>query len=361
MNFLKNIFNKKEEVINSYETFWKWFQENELKFFETVKNQRNIEKDFFDKLSPQLDKVKSEIYFLTGMADDNTVELIFTPDGIIKNIVFVEEFVATAPKLSNWKFTALKPATGNMGLHMGNYTFAEENLSFYPIVHKNYPDEIDIVIAFDQYKEEDNGQIVNGIYIFLDNYLGELNTVTIIDNLTVIAKDNAEQELIPMEKLKDYLIWREKEFVEQYVATKYDTENDSYSMLEAKLDSGNMLLAVINTNLLNWDSKPSHPWMAKLILNYDGSETNGMPNESDYELLNAIEDELMESLVDADGYLNVGRQTVEGEREIYFACNDFRKPSKVFYEIQQKYKNVFEINISIFKDKYWQSLNQFKQ
>ncbi|MGL5236245.1 MAG: DUF695 domain-containing protein [Empedobacter falsenii] len=361
MNFFKNIFNKKEEVINSYEIFWKWFQENEYKFFETVKNQRNIEKDFFDKLSPQLDKIKSEIYFLTGMADDNTVELIFTPDGIIKNIVFVEELVAAAPKLSNWKFIALKPATGNMGLHMENYTFAEENLSFYPIVYENYPDEIDIVIAFDQYKEEDNGQIVNGIYIFLDNYLGELNTVTIIDNLTVIAKDDAAQELIPMEKLKDYLIWREKEFVEQYQATRYETENDSYSMLEAQLESGNMLLAVINTNLLNWDSKPSHPWMAKLILNYDGSETNGMPNFNDYELMNAIEDELMEFLVNEDGYLNVGRETAEGEREIYFACKDFRKPSKIFYETQQKYKDVFGISFTVYKDKYWHQFERFRQ
>lgn len=360
MNFLNNIFGKKDEV-NSYETFWNWFQANEQKFFDTVKNQHNIENNFFDKLSPQLNKIKSDLFFLAGMADDNTVELIFTPDGIIKNIFFVEELVAAAPTLSNWKFTALKPATGNIGLHMENYTFAEENLSFYPIVHENYPDEIDIVIVFDQYKEEDNGQIVNGIYIFLDNYLGELNTVTIIDHLTVISKDNAQQELIPLEKLKDYLIWREKEFVEQYQTTRYNTENDSYSMLEAKMESGNMLLAIINTNLLNWDSKPSHPWIGKLIIFYNGSETNGMPNSRDYELLNAIEDELMESLKEEDGYLNVGRQTVEGEREIYFACKDFRKPSKVFYEIQQKYKDVFEIDSLIFKDKYWQSLNHFVQ
>ena len=124
MNFLNNFFRKKDEV-NSYETFWNWFQANEQKFFDTVKNQHNIENNFFDKLSPQLNKIKSDLFFLTGMADDNTVELIFTPDGIIKNIFFVEELVAAAPTLSNWKFTALKPATGNIGLHMENYTFAE--------------------------------------------------------------------------------------------------------------------------------------------------------------------------------------------------------------------------------------------
>ena len=122
-----------------------------------------------------------------------------------------------------------------------------------------------------------------------------------------------------------------------------------------------MLLAVINTNLLNWDSKPSHPWLATLIIKYDGSETNGMPNSRDYELLNAIEDELMETLKDEDGYLNVGRETTEGEREIYFACKDFRKPSKIFYETEQKYKDVFEISFTVYKDKYWHQFERYRQ
>lgn len=62
MNFLNNFFRKKDEV-NSYETFWNWFQANEQKFFDTVKNQHNIENNFFDKLSPQLNKIKSDLFF----------------------------------------------------------------------------------------------------------------------------------------------------------------------------------------------------------------------------------------------------------------------------------------------------------
>jgi hypothetical protein len=49
-------------------------------------------------------------FFLTGMYNDDTVELVLTADGAVKNIVFVEELVNSAPKIEGWKFTALKPA-----------------------------------------------------------------------------------------------------------------------------------------------------------------------------------------------------------------------------------------------------------
>jgi hypothetical protein len=130
-------------------------------------------------------------------------------------------------------------------------------------------------------------------------------------------------------------------------------------MLEAELENGNKLLAVVNTELLNWDSKASHPWISIITFKYDGRKTNGMPNDNDYQLLNNVEEEILRELKDKNGYLNIGRQTAENEREIYFACNDFRKPSKVFYEIQQKYSDKFKIDYTIFKDKYWQSYERF--
>src|SRR5690606_31259503 len=99
--------------------------------------------------------------------------------------------------------------------------------------------------------------IINGTYIFLDNYLGELNFATVIDNITVIAQEDAENELIPIEKLKDFLIWRQKEFTEKYEGIRHDTKQDNHSGLEAELESGNKLIAIINSDLLNWDRKAS--------------------------------------------------------------------------------------------------------
>jgi hypothetical protein len=269
MSFLKNIFGKKDEPIKSYSDFWNWFQANEKTFFNVVKSHKDIEKGFFDKLSSKLAKLKDGYFYLTGMLDDNTVELVLTADGNTKNIIFVEELVEQAPKINGWKFTALKPAIDieNVAINMAGYTFDSDNLFFYSNDYADYPDEIDICVIHNERTEENKQEIGNGIYIFLDNYLGELDFLNNIDNIKFISKHEAEKELISIVKLKDYLTWRQKEFVERYSGLRYNTENDSYSGLEAELDNGKPLVAIINSTLLDWDSKASHPWILKVEIN----------------------------------------------------------------------------------------------
>jgi hypothetical protein len=360
MNLLKNLFKKKEEKIKSNEEFWNWFQQNASDFFNVVKQRGDIEGVFFDKLSPKLNELKDGFYFLTGMLNDNTADLILTADGTIKNIVFVEELVKSAPKIEGWKFTALKPASDIKNtIQMAGYQFSSENISFYANEDAIRPDEIDITVVHSDYDDHNGDAITRGVYIFIDNFLGELEFVTTIDNLKVTGKEGAEKELVPIAKLPAFLIWREKEFIEKYNDVHWDTENDGYSMLEAKLDSGNALLATINKNLLEWDGKASHPWIMNIEMGYDGKSNNGMPDDETYALLNEIEDEIMEELQGVDGYLNIGRQTAEGVREVYFACKDFRKPSLVLHKIELKYADEFKMSYDIYKDKYWRSFDRF--
>lgn len=363
MSFLKNIFGKKEETIESYNDFWNWFLANEKNFFSVVKEGNSIEKKFFSKLSLMLSQIKDDIYYLTGMFDDRTAELILTADGNARTIAFVEELIEAAPQIKGWKFTALKPATksDDFKIDMDGYTFSSENIYFYSNDYPDFPDEIDIDFVYEGLNDENRGIISNGIYIYLDNYLGEIDFVNQIDNLQIVSKENASKELVPISKLKDFLLWRQKEFIEKYEGIRYDTENDEYSIFEAKSENGNGLVAVINTELLNWDAKASHPWIAILTIKFDGNKTFGMPNNDDYELLSEIEEKIMNQLFDKDGYLNIGRETANNERDIYFSCVDFRKPSKVFYEIQKAYKDRYEIYFNIFKDKYWQSFERYRQ
>lgn len=362
MNFIKNIFGKKEEQIKNYSDFWKWFQKNEKDFFEVIRNDSNIEENFFNKLSPKLEQLKDGYFYLTGIFDDNTVELIMTADGNTKNIVFIEELIEQAPNLNGWKFTALKPAMNieDVSIEMAGLLFDANNLFFYSNDLKNYPDEIDISIFHKEINNQNREEITDGVYIFLDNFLGEIEFVNQIDNLQIIDKDEIQKELIPINKLKDFLIWREKEFIEKYEGIRYDTENDEHTILEGKLKNENKLISVINNQLLNWDRQASHPWLAILTIKYDGRKNNGMPIDSDFQIMNNIEDELINILKDIDGYLNIGRQTGNNEREVYFACKDFRKPSKTLYEIQKKYNNNFKIDFDIYKDKYWKTFNRFK-
>jgi hypothetical protein len=360
MSFLKNLLGKEDQKINSYADFWSWFQSNEKSFHKVIKNHRNIEKNFFDKISPKLAELKDGFFYLAGMLDDNTAELVLTADGKVRDFVFVEELVAAAPEISGWKFTAHKQPLdiNNVQINMGEYEFHKDNLSFFPIENREYPDEIEITIVHDDLDDSNREAITNGVYIFLDNFLGELNFATVIDFLNVDGKQGDNQELVPIKKLKDYLTWRQKEFVEKYEGVRHDTENDNYNALEAETENGSVLLAVVNADLIRWDSKASHPWLLKIEVKFNGAD-DGMPDDETYAMMDAFEGEINATLRDFEGYLNVGRQTGEGIREIYYACKDFRKSSKTIYGIINKYGDKLEIEYEIIKDKYWRALDRF--
>lgn len=361
MNFIKALFNKKEERINSYADFWAWFLSHEREFYEIVKEKKNIVSDFFDKLSPRLHELKDGYFFLAGMLDENTAELVFTADGHITNFVFVEELVNAAPPARHWKFTAHKPelAIDNVDINLAGFTFNQHKLSFFSNEDPRYPDEIDITVVHPDFTGDTRDAITRGAYIFLDNYLGELNFVTSIDRLNVMGPSGNHKELIAIGKLKDYLNWRQKEFVEKYEGERYNAQNDSYASMEGELENGRPLVAIVNTTLLNWSGKASHPWVLSVEIQFNGEANNGMPGKDMYELLNRIEDDVITELKDVDGYLNIGRQTADGVREIYFACKEFRKPSRVLHNVSTKYKGQLTVGYDIYKDKYWRTFERF--
>ncbi|QNM84846.1 DUF695 domain-containing protein [Polaribacter pectinis] len=366
MKFFKKLFSNKvdEKPIESYQDFWDWFLQYEEEFYSVIKKggSNRIATDFFDKIAPKLDQLKEGIWYLTGMLDDNTADLILTADGEIKNFYIIEELIEVAPEIKGWKFRALKPKhkIENVGIEMAGFSFSSDNLSFYSNDLKDYPDEIDLTIIHDNYSEENKQDIINGTYIFIDNYLGELDSISIIDNIVFKKKEDAEKELIPIEKLESFINWRQKEFVEKYEGVRRNTGDDSYASLEGTLANGYKLVATVNTDLLNWDTKASHPWILRLELKYNGEENNGFPNEEMYQLLDKIEEEINLELKDADGYLNIGRETGNNLREVYFACREFRKPCKKVDKIIKKYADKIEADYEIYKDKYWRSFERFQ-
>lgn len=362
MRFLSNIFGRKHNKKDNIHEFWTWFLKNEQAFFHSVKNNDQIDQNFFSKLSPKVDALRKDLYFLTGMYNEHVAELVITPDGVVKNIAFVENLIESAPALPNWKFTALKPAIDDiekLKITMYGFSFDINDMFFYPILHTYRPDEVDIVIVHPDYSENEKANITHGVEIFLDNYIGELNSIISIDSLSVTSKDMAAGELIPLTKLKDYLIWREKEFIEKYTHLKHDTDLDSYTAFEGTMQNGSPILAVINTALLDWDGKASHPWIAILRIDYDGTTSHGMPDQQTYGLMDKFEEDLMLSFPPDIGSLNIGRETADNIREVYIACTEFRKTSQIIDQLIIVYQDQLQIDYSIYKDKYWRSFNRF--
>jgi hypothetical protein len=125
-------------------------------------------------------------------------------------------------------------------------------------------------------------------------------------------------------------------------------------------DSGRKLIAAINATLLDWDRKASHPWFMTIKINYEGDENNGMPDNQTCKIMDDFENEIMNELKDSDGYLNVGRESGDNLREIYFGCKEFRSPSKVLHQWTTKYLNILDVSYDIYKDKYWQKMERYR-
>lgn len=305
-------------------------------------------------------KINSGYYFLSGMRDEDTAELIITVEGDVKKIVFAEELIAAAPEMDHWKFTALKPETQiqNVGVRIGGSEFTKDNIYFYSNEIEGYPDEIDLAFVYEDFNEESRSAATTGICIFLDNFLGELNFATQIDTFTIIGKSEAGKELIPIEKLKEFLLWREREFTEKYKEQQIVVGDDQFSLFEGTLENGMPLMATVNVSLLNYEAKASYPWISVLKISYDGSHNEGFPGEKDYNAMNAIEDQAVELLSPEGGNLYIGRETADHCKSIYFASKNFRQPSKVFDQLIRENPQ-YKISLEIYKDKYWQIFEHY--
>lgn len=365
MNFFNKLFKKKENPIETYQDFWHWFQTKEKSFFKAVKKHTDVDRDALSPIMEKLQMLDECFYCQIGMKDDNTADLVITVEGDIKSFVFVDELIAAAPKIDGWIFTNLKPADGiGCSINMNGYKFDKETISFYENVLPEYPDEIDITLVHKDLTEANKKAITNGTFIFLETILGEYNAATIIDSVDVKGLEADNKTLIPIEKLKDFLIWREKEFVEKYKGfRKSEEDGDSFTLFEAITEDDLPLIAVINQSLFEWDAQPSHPWLLVIKTEYDGEDNNGLPNSDSevYEWMNQFEDEIIELLKPTEGYLNLGRETGMNTKKLYFACKEFKKASKTTTELLKKYEGRLLMSYDIYKDKYWMTMNKFKQ
>ncbi|MCU7551392.1 DUF695 domain-containing protein [Chitinophagaceae bacterium LB-8] len=174
------------------------------------------------------------------------------------------------------------------------------------------------------------------------------------------GRDNAKKDLIPIGKLKNYLKWRQKEFIEKYEDVWYDEEYPEYCEIKAGHEIGVPLNATIDADLLRWDCKASHPWILIVEVQYDKGKNNGMSEKEILRLLMEIESCIFDELKDNEGYALIGRQFAGGLIQTYLACKEFRKPSKILYKVQSDFKEKLSITFEIIKDKRWRTFDHFK-
>ena len=368
MGFLQKLMGKHQaivldKVVHDKNTFWAWFQTQAEAFHHAVITQEKIDTDFFDPLSASLDRMHEGIYFLAGEAEAGVAELILTADGVYRNFAFIEDLVAAAPKLPAWRFVALKPACAidGFGINMNGLVYSDDTLHFYVREDAKCPQVVDVVMVHSDATATEE-QLTSGVYVYLDNLLGEWVAVTQIDQMQIINQQQlpANQALQPMAELAPYLHGRHEAWQKAYGGVYYNSDQDEFASFEGEADNGQLIVGIIDSTLLAWPHKPSHPWMLTLRIAYDGSGLNGMPSKQVYQHMEAFEDALMAELPEHEGYLNVGRETGDDIRFIYFACKQFVQATRVLERLMPQFSKEVDISYDLYQDKYWQSLQRFE-
>lgn len=344
--------------ISANKTFWEWFSVNEKHFVDVVKQKNNIENELFELLSSNLTHFRDGLSFLVGI-DDNKVELIFTAGGDIANLVLIEELINEAPKLENWKFNTLNTSDNDISINYDEYTFESNYLHFFEVIEDEYLDEVNIVVLYKFYTKKDHFKIQNGIGLYLENLIGEKAFSSIIDEFNVGSLEkNKVQHIIPIVQLGEYLNKRNESIIHKNENIYYDSTDDNFTFFENEVEDEEKLYAEINTDLLNWKYKSSHPWILTVKINFEQSEDNGLETD---EFLDILQNNISELFSEKAGIVYLGRQTTENLREIFWVCKEYKSPCILIEKMNNNLQidNFPLLDYVIYKDKYWRTFEHF--
>lgn len=344
----------------AYNNFWNWFQNNTVQFNRILNGEGDIEKDLFNKLTDRLSQIRDGHWFYLDISSSGDTELIFTADSVVENIIFIEELVDAAPQIKGWNFIALKPASSiDENIELNDLNFNKDNIMFYLDQDSKYPDQLNLIISYKDLNDKNRPDAINGVQLFLDNLLGELDFATLVDSISIITEDQAGKKLIPISKLREVVDSYKLNLLDRSKELRYsNSKEDESSCLEGTLQNEMPIIAAINSSRLKWDHQGSHPWILILTSTYKGG-VSGMPFQETYDLMDSIENEIISQLTVEDGYLLIGRETANGSRETYFTAVEFRKLSKVLHNVVDNYKGKLDMKFNIYKDIHWKSFRRF--
>jgi hypothetical protein len=157
---------------NPYERFWKWFEDNA----DSLAAVKSGNDPILQKLNHELSRVHPNLCFEMGLGDNDQLEFIVSANGITSLFPTVEQLVACAPTLPNWKIFAFRQPKGSVPeIRYENYLLKAEDVWF---SYKRRMDKVDLTIYIRNLAPGNEEQAIGASFILLDNALGEYLVAT---------------------------------------------------------------------------------------------------------------------------------------------------------------------------------------
>ena len=158
--------------IDPNKRFWKWFEDNA----HSLAAVRSGEDLILQKLDRELRKVHPNLNFEMGLSEDDELEFIVSANGIKSVIPVVEQLVACAPSLPNWKIIAFRQPKGSVPeILYQNFSLKAEDVWF---SHKHRMDKVDLTVYIRGLSPDNAEEAIGASFILLDSALGEYVVAT---------------------------------------------------------------------------------------------------------------------------------------------------------------------------------------
>lgn len=165
--------------------FWEWFERNEARFRDI---QLPRDEEQLDEIQEALHAYCSHLWFETGRADDGCNELIVSAEGRTSYFSAVRTLVASAPRISGWRFIAFKPAQGfDFDTSYAGITLSPKATWYMSLRSSADPSALGLRIGYAHYDPAREQEFLAGTFIMLECALGELALAEQVQHIEVAA------------------------------------------------------------------------------------------------------------------------------------------------------------------------------
>jgi hypothetical protein len=188
--------------------FWEWFVRNEPRL---RVRQKPRDEALLDEVLNQLHEYCDQLWFEYGGMPEGPHEFIISAGGHVEFFAAARRLVAAAPDIPNWRFIALKPASGfDFVTEYQELLLDPGKMWFLPLKSGSNPDDLGLLITGPAHAEASRRDFLAACWVVLDCGLGEQAAAENIQHLEVgpMPDDPPANGYIELHDLKEYIEWR---------------------------------------------------------------------------------------------------------------------------------------------------------
>jgi hypothetical protein len=198
----------REYLIETIESFWKWFAENSDNLKALYESGQL--KDLTRETGRELDKIEPQLAWEMGPGKKQAYLFTISGEGNPELREIANLIVQLAPKLKGWELYSSRPsrlAPGVVRLPESGQSFNTTEWEFIPL-ERPEKGRLDLIIVANQLAGSERGTALRAVSIYLDQLLGEDTVETWIGEFRVESSVTAQgKKTYKIAELPDYLLW----------------------------------------------------------------------------------------------------------------------------------------------------------